>query len=139
MTTKHLVDPEIVPMLDMFPELNFTAESLSQTRAFFNEMNAQLLAGLPEFPDVTVSEQRIAGPQGAPDVRVLVYRPKNVSTPVPALLWIHGGGYVIGNADQADPHSNLLFRPLVVRRYQWTTGLPPRHRIPVRSRTAMPL
>jgi acetyl esterase/lipase len=33
---------------------------------------------------------------------VLVYLPKNVTTPVPAILWIHGGGYVVGNADQAD-------------------------------------
>jgi acetyl esterase/lipase len=35
-------------------------------------------------------------------VRVLVYIPKNVSTPLPALLWIHGGGYVFGSAEQDD-------------------------------------
>jgi acetyl esterase/lipase len=57
---------------------------------------------VPEFPNISVSERYIPGPQGAPDVRVLVYLPKNVSTPTPAILWIHGGGYVIGNADQAD-------------------------------------
>ena len=102
MTTRHLVDPEIVPMLDLFPSINLTTETLPQTRAFLNEMNAQLSAGVPDFPDIAVSERHIPGPQGAPDVRVLVYLPKNVSTSVPALLWIHGGGYVIGNADQAD-------------------------------------
>ncbi|GAC1356939.1 MAG: alpha/beta hydrolase [Ktedonobacteraceae bacterium] len=102
MTTKHLIDPEIVSMLDLFPGLNLTTESLPQTRASFNEMSTQMVAGLPEFPNVSVSERHIPGPQGALDVRVLVYHPKNVSTPVPALLWIHGGGYVIGNADQAD-------------------------------------
>lgn len=103
MTTRHLVDPELAPMLDMFPGLNFTRETLPQTRTLFNETNAQTLAALPEFPDITVSERHIAGPQGAPDVRVLVYLPKNVSTPIPALLWIHGGGYIIGNADLSDP------------------------------------
>lgn len=108
MTTKHLIDPEIVPMLDLFPVINLTTESLPQTRSFFNEMNAQMLAGLPEVPDVTVNERYIPGPQGAPDVRVLVYHPKNVSTPVPALLWIHGGGYVIGNADQAGPQLKAI-------------------------------
>lgn len=108
MTTKHLIDPEIVPMLDLFPVINLTTESLPQTRSFFNEMNAQMLAGLPEVPDVTVNERHIPGPQGAPDVRVLVYHPKNVSTPVPALLWIHGGGYVIGNADQAGPQLKAI-------------------------------
>ena len=102
MTTRHLVDPEIVPMLDMFPGLSFTTETLPQVRTFLSEMNAQTLTGLPEFPNVVVSERSIPGPQQAPEVRVLVYHPKNVSVAVPALLWIHGGGYVIGNADQAD-------------------------------------
>ncbi len=101
MTTRHLIDPEIAPMLDMFPGLNLTVESLPQMRAFLNEMNAQALAGLPESPDIAFTERHIPGPQGAPDVRVLVYRPKNVTTSVPAVLWVHGGGYVIGNADQS--------------------------------------
>lgn len=108
MTTRHLVDPEIVPMLEMFPRLTLTTESLPQTRIFLNEMNAQALAGLPDYSTVAVSERHIPGPQGAPDVRVLVYLPKNVSTSVPALLWIHGGGYVIGNADQADPQLKMV-------------------------------
>ncbi len=103
MTTKHLVDPELAPMLDTFPALNITVEALPQIRAMFNEMNAQMLAATPEFPDIVVSERHIPGPQGAPAVRVLVYLPKNASTLTPALLWIHGGGYVIGNADLVDP------------------------------------
>jgi acetyl esterase/lipase len=112
MTTRHLVDPEILPMLDMFPGLNLTTESLPQMRTFLNEMNAQILAEVPEFPNIAVSEQHIPGPKGAPDVRVLVYLPKNVSSPMPALLWIHGGGYVIGNADQADPQIKMIVSTL---------------------------
>lgn len=102
MTTKHLVDPEIVSMLDMFPRLHFTGESLPQIRALLKEMDAHTPVAVPEYPDVAVAERHVPGPQDAPDVRVLVYQPKNVSSPVPALLWIHGGGYVIGSADQAD-------------------------------------
>ncbi len=108
MTTRHLVDPELVSMLDTFPALNLTTEALPQIRAMFNEMNAQMLAATPEFPDIAVSERHIPGPQGAPAVRVLVYLPKNVSTLTPALLWIHGGGYVIGNADLADPQAKSI-------------------------------
>ena len=102
MTTRHLVDPEIAPMLDMFPNLSPTAESLPQNRAFLNEMLSQANAAAPAFPDIDVSERHIPGPQGAPDVRVLVYLPKNTSTATPALLWIHGGGYVMGNPDMVD-------------------------------------
>jgi acetyl esterase/lipase len=108
MTSRHLVDPEILPMLDMFPELNLTTESLPQMRAMLKEMNAQILAELPAFPTIAVVERRIPGQEGAPDVRVLLYRPQNISPPVPALLWIHGGGYVAGLAEQAEPQLKLM-------------------------------
>ena len=29
---------------------------------------------------------------------VLVYRPRNAPRPLPALLWINSGGYVVGSA-----------------------------------------
>ena len=103
MTTRHLVDPEIAPLLDSFPRLQFSVETLPQFRAMNAEVFEQQKASLPQFPDIDVAERVVPGPQGAPDVRVLVYSPKNVSHPLPALLWIHGGGYVIGSADQDDP------------------------------------
>lgn len=99
-TSKHLVDPEIIGLLDIIPPFNLNAEELAHTRASLAEMNSQVVA--PEFPDIAVSERCIPGPEGAPDVRVLVYLPENATTPTPGLLWIHGGGYVLGNADQAD-------------------------------------
>lgn len=38
----------------------------------------------------------------ASGVRVRLYQPKATAAPGPALLWIHGGGYVIGSAAQDD-------------------------------------
>jgi acetyl esterase/lipase len=35
-----------------------------------------------------------------PDVRL--HRPREVEGPVPALLWMHGGGYLFGHARQDD-------------------------------------
>jgi acetyl esterase/lipase len=102
MTTRHLVDHEIVAMLEVFPQVEFTAEALPQIRADFAALMAQTATALPEFPGIEVTERRVPGPLGAPDVRVLVYLPKDVPRPLPALLWIHGGGYVIGSADGDD-------------------------------------
>ena len=97
MTTRHLVDPELVAMLDVFPSVTFTPESLALIR------NAPLMnTGVPDFPTVSVREQFVPGPQGAPDVRVLVYHPSSRSTSLPAILWIHGGGYIIGSPEQED-------------------------------------
>lgn len=102
MTTRHLVDPELVAVLDTFPTLTLTPESLAVVRTALKEMNNQTPVNAPDFSAISVHERFVPGPAGAPDVRVLVYLPSKRSTPLPAILWIHGGGYVIGSADQED-------------------------------------
>jgi acetyl esterase/lipase len=102
MTTRHLVDAELAGMLDVFPTLAFTDESLPLVRSAIAEMFTQQASMVPEFPNIEVTERFVPGAEGSPDVRVLVYIPKDAPRPVPALLWIHGGGYIIGSADQDD-------------------------------------
>ena len=49
-------------------------------------------------PDVVVEEWTVPGPAGAPEVELRILRPAAPATTArPALLWIHGGGYVIGS------------------------------------------
>ena len=50
-------------------------------------------------PRLTLSERCV---DGAGNVRVRVIAPRADGTPRPALLWIHGGGYVLGSAQQDD-------------------------------------
>ena len=54
---------------------------------------------------------RLQGRRGPADVEVItlasgagvrLFRPSGVTEPAPALLWIHGGGYVIGSAQMDD-------------------------------------
>lgn len=108
MDTRHLVDPELAPALELFPSLTLNEESLPQIRTTSAELFEQQRGTLPEFPDIEVTEQHVPGPAGAPDVRVLVYIPKNVAQPLPAILWIHGGGYVLGSATQDDPQAKNI-------------------------------
>lgn len=112
MTTRHLVDPEIAPLIDQFPALEFSPEALPGIRVGINEMLAQMASLAPPFPTVAVSERRVPGPAGAPDVRVLIYQPKEAARPVPGMLWIHGGGYVIGSADMDDAKCKALVAEL---------------------------
>lgn len=104
--SRHLVDPQLLPMLDNFPPLQLTPEILPALRAMppaFQLDSADL--------ERSVQERRtIPGPAGAPDVEVLVYRPKaRAKGPRPAILHIHGGGYVIGDARG----NEAVHRPLV--------------------------
>jgi len=64
-----------------------------------------LLTAMPKPPmpeSVDVSEQFVPGVDGAPDVRVKIYRPNGLGDAAPAMLWIHGGGMVLLSADNDD-------------------------------------
>jgi acetyl esterase/lipase len=45
----------------------------------------------------SVEERDVPGPEGAPDVRLLICRPTAATTPLGAVYWIHGGGMVLGD------------------------------------------
>jgi acetyl esterase/lipase len=92
-------------MLNMMPQENFSREGLEELRAGM----AAFGAPAPARDDVAVSERFIPGPDGAPDVRVLLYEPKNRSGGSrPGILYIHGGGYILGTADMMDPGCRKL-------------------------------
>ena len=95
MTTRHLVDPELAALIEQIPDSVLTTETLKQIRA----MSSQPPATLNQVAALSVREHFIPGPEGTPDVRVLVYRPEAVEGPLPALLWMHGGGYIMGSVD----------------------------------------
>ncbi|OBJ82804.1 alpha/beta hydrolase [Mycobacterium asiaticum] len=64
-------------------------------------------------------------------VGVRLYRPTGVTEPGPALLWIHGGGYVIGNAKQDDQLCMRFCRALGVTVASVDYRLAPEHPYPV--------
>ncbi|EIV91630.1 alpha/beta hydrolase [Frankia sp. QA3] len=57
------------------------------------------LGELPRRPGVSARELRVPGPPGAPPVLVRVYRPQGVTAALPAVLWLHGGAFVLGTID----------------------------------------
>jgi acetyl esterase/lipase len=91
------VHPELRPIAAMLPRFSFTAGNLWLFR---------LLEGLPlrqRHPkDIRIENVPIPGQDGTSKVRVRVYRPRGVSSQAPALLWLHGGGYIIGTPEQED-------------------------------------
>lgn len=106
MSTRHLVDPELTAILDQLPQVQLTAESLPMIRA----SSAAMLASIqvPDMPNLAVSERHVPGPEGAPDVRVLLYQPMQLTQPTAGFLWLHGGGYVGGSADSDDINSRTI-------------------------------
>lgn len=104
--SRHLVAPELVPGLEYFPELDF---SLGMD-VFRSGLSAQALPPLPtELSVVTCTERFVPGSEGAPDVRVLHYVPPGeAESPLPAVLHIHGGGYILGFPEINDASNRAM-------------------------------
>ena len=105
--SRHLVDPELAPLLDLFPTTNMSDETLAAARA-----NRMVVPVDPAVEAAVTSERRtIPGPPGAPDVEVMCYRPKAAEGPLACILHIHGGGYILGDAQSM----GALNMPLVLQ------------------------
>jgi acetyl esterase len=98
------IDAELSVALDLIPEGlgNISRDNIAAVR----EMLAAMPAPVVET-EVSVDERTVAGPAG--DVRVLVYRPPGQSVG-PGVLWIHGGGYIFGSAE--DDRARLMAETL---------------------------
>ena len=98
MTSRHLVDPQILEMLDL-PSLDLTDEALPEIRA--NPLFTGELVPPPPFPVSEAFAPVEGGPPGTPDVRLIVMSPPSATKDRGAILHIHGGGMVVGTADRA--------------------------------------
>lgn len=105
--SRHLVDPELAVGLDVHLPETLGAETLGRYRSMLFDMVAAIAKPTSEaLGRVQFEERRVAGQEGHADVRVLVYTPgERTSAALPAILHIHGGGFVSGNADMSDSNS----------------------------------
>jgi len=95
MSTIHLVDPAARPIAASLKAFDPEHESLDAFRAQSRATYAQISPPMPEARE----EHLIAG---SPAVRVLVYRPRQPGPPSAAIVYLHGGGFITGEAEIAD-------------------------------------
>jgi acetyl esterase/lipase len=105
MSSRHLIDPQLAPILELAPDMGVSAEKLEATRERVALMTQMGLAE-PD-PTVTVSVRQVPGPNGAADVGVRIYRPDGLPANAPVILQIHGGGFLFGTAELGDPRNRV--------------------------------
>ena len=99
------IDAELEPLLQIFPEIELSLETIQTVRKNNAMMIAAMKAQQPVIRGVVAADKHIPGPAGDPDVHIRIYEPEDRTPVLPALLWIHGGGYVMGSVEEDD------FRP----------------------------
>lgn len=100
------VAPELRAALDYFPPLDFSAgvEAFRGDRIALPQLPVP-----PELAAVRLTERFVPSLTAAPDVRVLHYAPPGDAAGLrPAVLDIHGGGFVLGDADMGDAANRQL-------------------------------
>src|ERR1700739_844520 len=97
------IDPELRKVVEKLPtDRPLDLSEIPVARIKMKKMVTALLANLPAVEGVTSEDKFAPGSKGDPAVRIRVYRPSDQSATLPALYWIHGGGYVMGDIDQDD-------------------------------------
>ncbi|WP_204279606.1 hypothetical protein, partial [Serratia marcescens] len=85
--TRHLVDPELLDLLELWPAVTLDESLLPMMRA-----PGRIPLGEVENPE-RVDKRELAAPgrDGAPDVPMLLYRPAgSAGTVLPCIYHIHG-------------------------------------------------
>lgn len=102
MTSKPLIDPELLNILEQMPSLETSANTITAMR----EALADWKLGAPDAAEVDREERFVPVADGR-KVRILVYSPKSTA-PTGGLLWVHGGGMVMGTPEINDAPNRYL-------------------------------
>jgi acetyl esterase len=100
--------PSAAAILPIFKEVGLDLTGDPSPQEVRAKMAAATANGLLPVPDVhDVADRTVPGAAGAPDVAVRVYRP-NATPGLPVLVWLHGGGWVLGSVDTHDGFCRML-------------------------------
>lgn len=97
----YALDPELAPWVAMLPRSSFG--EYEQAR----KAQVELLRLRPPYESAVPLDVRdvwVPGPEGAPEVAVRVFAPsgRDADDRLPGLVFIHGGGFVLGSVDGLD-------------------------------------
>lgn len=101
---KRIFDPEIEAAAKNVP--SFDLSDVESTRALVEEFFEQMAAQGFERPTddrIEEIERTIPGPEGAPDVPIRIYMPRDRRHAGPGFVNFHGGGFVLGDLETEHP------------------------------------
>lgn len=92
------MDPELEAFVPLFPRADLSDPVTA--RRNLTELSASI--PVPDVPDMDVEDHMVPAD---PDVAVRVYRPHR---PQGAVVWMHGGGFVMGDLDSEHPWATRI-------------------------------
>jgi acetyl esterase/lipase len=95
------LDPELVGPLQGLMEATggFDLSDIPATRAMVDGMISGVNAEAGTLPGIDIEDRNVPSHESGVEVPVRVYRPSGSAAPLPVLLWMHPGGFVIGSIE----------------------------------------
>jgi hypothetical protein len=117
----YFYDPELAPIVPLLPSVDITNVAVARA----NLERAAQLSSRADESTMTVQDHSIAGYESDLAVSVRVFRPVNAGGQTPALLYIHGGGFVVGSVLASRTTRSHLPQRLALSWSRLSTGSPP--------------
>jgi acetyl esterase/lipase len=120
---------------NVHPELQRAAKrvppfSVNNKNLWLNRLLLRLMP-TPKTPGVFVENVHIPGKDDRTRVRLRVYKPESVVPSTPVLVWLHGGGYVLGTPEMNDVSCAEYVRELAITVVSVDYPCAPKHPFPV--------
>jgi acetyl esterase/lipase len=95
------LDPELVGPLQGLMEATggFDLSDIPATRAMVDGMVGGINAEAGNLPGVDIEDRSVPSHEAGVVVPIRIYRPGGTAGPLPVLLWMHPGGFVIGSIE----------------------------------------
>lgn len=125
------IHPELQQIAKKSPMFIFSKNfAFSNKNLWFINL-AMRLTPSPKTPaDILIESVFIPGQEDGSKIRLRIYKPKPTITPTPILIWLHGGGYVMGNPEMDDRSCAEYVRELGIAVVSVDYRCAPKHPFP---------
>ena len=119
------IHPELQEIAKKSPKFAFSNKNL-----WFINLALSLMPAPKAPEDIQVENIFIPGQDDHTKIRLRIYKPKSIVSPTPVLIWLHGGGYVMGKPEMDDRNCAEYVRTLGITVVSVDYRCAPKHPFP---------
>ena len=121
------IHPELQQVAKKNPKMSFSNNNL-----WFINLLMYLMPSPKTPADILIENVLILGQDDRTKIRLRLYKPKFIAAaaPIPVMLWLHGGGYVMGNPEMDDRNCAEYVRELGIAVVSVDYRCAPKHPFP---------
>jgi acetyl esterase/lipase len=119
------IHPELQQAAKTSPKFSYNKKSI-----WLINLLMKFMPSPKNLEGILIENIHIPGQDDRAQVRLRIYNPESVAVPTPALIWMHGGGYLIGRPEQDDASCIQYVRELGITVVSVDYRLAPNHPFP---------